>query len=485
MMKTLPDRRVSSRMLSWLCVLGLLASLIPLYGLSFFNHACYDDFGFSLRTHDAWLSSGSFLATVRAAVENTIGIRNTWEGTYATSFISALQPALFGEHLYWIATFVLLTFFLFANWFFLKQVLVHEFHLEGAAFRMAYCALCFVMIQFVPELSEAYFWFNGGVAYTLLWSVCLLRIGVWLRYIRTQKLHTWLILLALTLAAGGAKYSTLLLAVLVDALFVLHAFVRKRQSRWLELAQWAVLILCFVFSMTAPGNGVRAETLMGGMSAPRAILQAFYFGLALIGDWVTLPVLVAWLLVAWQASGPLRRSKWTFRYPLLVTGMAVCLFCAQLAPTLYTGNYIGDGRTLNTYYDTFLLMGCALSLYWMGWFLRRKNADICTSSLRVGALAAALVLFCVGCAGYGLDGMASVSALRSLVNGEARAYDQAMRERTAALLDPSQPIVTLYPVSNIPDAFMGDALESDHLEYVSHLYADYYDKQQVHIADVP
>jgi hypothetical protein len=66
-----------------------------------------------------------------------------------------------------------LTFFLFALWFFLRQVLVVVLHVDKPTFRMALCALAFVMIQFVPEMSEAFFWFNGGVAYTLLWSVLL------------------------------------------------------------------------------------------------------------------------------------------------------------------------------------------------------------------------------------------------------------------------------------------------------------------------
>ena len=133
------QRNISNRALAWLCVAVLLVSLMPLYALSFYNHACYDDFGFSLLTRAAWQETGSVLATVGAAVDNTKGIRNTWEGTYATSFISALQPALFGENLYWVSTLVLLTFFLFALWFFLRQVLVVVLHVDKPTFRMALC----------------------------------------------------------------------------------------------------------------------------------------------------------------------------------------------------------------------------------------------------------------------------------------------------------------------------------------------------------
>ena len=496
-------QRLSSRALAWLCVAALLVSLMPLYVLSFYNHACYDDFGFSILTRDAWQAEGDLAATVAAAFRNTTGIRNTWEGTYATSFISALQPALFGEQLYWVTTLVLLTFFLFALWFFLRQVLVRVLRVDRTTLALAMCSLAFVMIQFVPEMSEAFFWFNGGVAYTLLWSFMLLRFGVWIAFLhaprRGARAVLYALLLVLTLVVGGAKYSTLLFAALVDGLMVLCAFVRKKSSRWLEALAFVLLMICFVFSMTAPGNTVRAATLHGGVSAPVAVLQAFYFGLALAGSWFSLPLLVVWALVAWQLTDALRGSPFSFSHPIWVTAACICLFCAQLAPTIYTGNYIGDGRTVNTYFYTFVLMSCALVLYWVGWYLRMSEARGSVPAIasgrsrgvRIGALVIAAVLMIVGCVSHrshnggsaGVQNVAAVSALKSLLSGEAQAYDRAMSERDAALNDPSQPEVVLSPVENIPDAFMGDALESENIDYVLSLYADYYKKQRVSVAE--
>ncbi len=492
-------RRISNRTLVWLCVAGLLLSLLPLYALSFYNHACYDDFGFSILTHGAWRETGSLLDTFAAAVENTVGIRQTWEGTYATSFISALQPALMGEDHYWITTAVLLTFFLFAVWFFLKQVLVRMLQADEGTFWMAFCALAFVMIQFVPDLSEAFFWFNGGVAYTLMWSVMLVRLGLWVCFTQTKrragKTCYGALLALVTVVMGGAKYSTVLFAVLLDALIVLYGFVKKRGDRFSRLGIFGLLMVGFVFSMLAPGNGVRAATLMGGVSAPVAVLQAFYFGLALMGSWFSLPLLVVWAFVAWQLMETVRGCPYRFNHPIWITVLSVCLFCAQLAPTLYTGNYIGDGRTVNTYFYTFVIMSCALVLYWLGWLLRRTETRspfpaIGTrkkDGLRIAAFAAAVVLLVIGCVshqpdgaeGRGLQNVSAFSALRSLLNGEAAAYDKAMDERDAAMNDPEQPEVVLKAVEEIPAAFMGDALESDNIDYVLHLYQEYYEKQQV------
>ena len=144
-------------------------------------------------------------------------------------------------------------------------------------------------------------------------------------------------------------------------------------------------------------------------------------------------------------------------------------------------------------------MSCALVLYWLGWAQRRAEdhlpfAAIGTArrdGLRLAAFAAALVLLAVGCVSYRPEGSAdwslwntaSGSAVRSLMTGQAAAYDAAMDARDAAMNDPENTRPVLTPVDDIPSAFMGDALNADNLDYVLSLYAEYYEKQQVTAAE--
>ncbi|MDY3816609.1 MAG: hypothetical protein SOZ54_07255, partial [Candidatus Limiplasma sp.] len=58
----------------------------------------------------------------------------------------------------------------------------------------------------------------------------------------------------------------------------------------------------------------------------------------------------------------------------------------------------------------------------------------------------------------------------------------AMDQRDEEMNDPSQPEAVLRPVEDIPDAFMGDAAQSDNPSYVKQLYAEYYQKLQVTLA---
>ncbi|MEA4928323.1 MAG: hypothetical protein VB104_06545 [Candidatus Limiplasma sp.] len=534
-------KRLTRRATAWLSILLLLVGLLPLYALALYNHAFYDDFGFSLLTRDAWQTTHSIFGVVEAAVRNTVGIRQTWEGTYTTSFLSTFQPALFGEGAYWVTTFLLLTVFMLSVWFFLKQSLGGVYGMDRTAVFTAFGVLGFVLVQFVPDAAEAFFWFNGGVAYTLLWSVLLFAAGVWLKLERARggwrcTLLT-LLLAVLMVLLGGAKYSTVLFAALLALSATAWAFFKRRPKRWIDLLLTALLLAGFAFSMAAPGNAVRAKTLSGGMSAPKAVLEAVYFGLALLGHSFSLPLLAAMVLLVPLSIPALRRSGFAFGHPVWVTLLCVTLFCAQLAPTLYTGNYLGDGRVLNTYHYALVLMLAQVVLYWTGYFVRRTERGLspvvgydpfgletpplptvadsgalltegqtlpaapeapspaASTRLEEGLKAATLALVAglllVGCiayhpdgaASYGPQNMAGGSALRAVLDGQAAAYDAAMDARDATLNDSALQDVVLTPVPDAPAVFMGDALHSDNLEYVLNLYADYYDKATVRVAD--
>jgi hypothetical protein len=495
---------LSRRAVGWLCVLLLLTSLAPMVALSFDNHAFYDDFGFSLLTREAWTSTGSVFAVLQAAIANTVGIRQTWEGTYTTSFLSALQPAVFGEGWYRITTVVLLGGLLLALFYFLQQTLRGVLGLDGATVAAAFGALGFVMVQFAPDVAEGFYWFNGGVAYTLGWALAQFTAGLWLRFSRVKsragRVWMYLLTLLLSLLVGGVKYSTVLYTALLAGSYTVWAFLRHKPGKWAYLTFTAALLAGFAFSVTASGNGVRAQTLSGGMSALKAVLEAVYFGLALMGHSFSLPLLAAVALVTILALPALKRSKLSFAHPIGVTVFATALYCAQLAPTLYTGNYLGDGRVMNTYFFTFVLTVTLLALYWAGFLTRKYGkpgvADVSAvpnapPRVKVATLLVLAGLMAVGCVGYRPDGSASYgpqnmaggSALRAVTNGQAAAYDAAMDARDKLLNDPTLTDVTLTTVDDAPASFMGDALNADNVEYMLSLYADYYNKTSVRLGE--
>ncbi len=489
-------KTVSRRVVAALCVLLRLAGVAPMYAIAFYNHPYYDDFGFTIEPHAVWRDTGDVGATLRAGWERAKLERSTWQGTYTSTVLSAVQPGVFSETYYYWTTLLLLTSLLlgvgFAVWAFCREMLNAD---RASALSVASLTL-FVVTQFLPDVSEAVYWFNGGFGYTFGAMTLYLGLGaaIKLQYARRPAaVIGWTALTALLLLlAGGDGYPCALLTVCVFAFIALCAFLTRSRRKWIFLALWVWLAACFLYNCTAPGNLARAATLgAAGKSVPRTVAEAFYFGFALMGDFFSLPMLAVCVAAAALLLPALKRCKLAFSHPVWMTLACAALFCAQLAPTLYTGNYLGDGRVRDVYWYAYVAMGLLLTLYWAGWWAKRgPDAPAEAPRARLAPLLVAAVLLVFGCIGwkpdgaesYGPQNMAGGSALRSLTSGQAARYDAAMDARDALLNDRAQTEVTLTPITDVPAVFMSGALAGDMLEYVKSLYAEYYDKAAVTVA---
>jgi len=498
-MKLMPvNRRVSDRLLAALCVLLLLMSLLPLYILALYNHPFYDDFGFSLSVRHVWNETGSVMEAVKEAWRNMQETRHTWQGNYTATFLSGIQPGVFDEQLYFLTTFILLTSLIIGYSALFATALRKLLGAGWPAVLQMTSLLLFVMIQMTPAVDEGYYWFNGGIGYTFSYAIFALSLAVsiqlWHCSVKSRAVWLTIALYVLMVLLGGGSYSAGLFSLLVYVCAVILAFYRHSRWRWLYAGACMLLLIGFVYSMSAPGNAVRAATLQGGMNPVMAIAQSFYFGLGLIGDWFSLPLCVACTAGVFALIPYLMKAKYTFKNPVFITLICICLFCSQLTPTLFTGNYLGDGRSLNTYFFTYVMMIAFLAVYWMGWSIKRVAAYRAIGGeqkgVRAGAVLVAFAVLVAGLLAYhpaekaesGLMNLASGSAFRSLVTGEAAAYDQAMNERDAAMNDAEETEPVLKPVTEIPEAFMGDALDNENLDYVLNLYTEYYEKQRVTVA---
>ena len=138
-------------------------------------------------------------------------------------------------------------------------------------------------------------------------------------------------------------------------------------------------------------------------------------------------------------------------------------------------------------YDNYVLLSTALVVYLAGWALKRHGKARANRPLtRAGAAAAALLLL-LGMMSFqrtdeqlpGVQNTLTVSTLRSLVSGQAAAFDEAMTRRDDEMNDTSVRAAQLEPVEDIPEAFMGEVLDTDMKNYVLSLYAEYYQKDSV------
>jgi len=483
-----------ARLLAALCALMLLASVLPLYAVSFYNHPYYDDFRFSASVHDVWLSTHSLAKVLSAAWTSSQAVRANWQGTYTGTLLSNLQPGVFGERYYWVTTFALLTAFLLCFGFLFQTVFRKVLHANRAQTVTVVSLALFLMTQFLPAANEAFFWFNGGIGNTFIYSLLALSLALMLRLYGAGGGAPWLSLglFALTTLLGGGSYSGGLLGILLYALFASYAFVKKNRFRFVYAALTVWFLACFAYSISAPGNDVRAALIGAHPSAVKAVAQSLYYGVALLGQYATLPVLAVGLMLApllWRLA---KNSGFTFRHPALTLMLGACLFCAQLTPPLYAGVFLGGDRTADTYYFSFVTLFLTYETYLLGFLARRrerlgKPEYAPAPALRRGFAVFSACLFLTGCLGYkpseatlyGPMNMAGGSAALSIVTGEAARYDREMTARETLLNDASQPTVTLAPLSAVPSVFMADLLSPGATYDVIPTLRTYYHKDAV------
>ena len=108
----------------------------------------------------------------------------------------------------------------------------------------------------------------------------------------------------------------------------------------------------------------------------------------------------------------------------------------------------------------------------------------------INGLSISLCLLGMGClacrpageALYGVQNLSGPSAALSILSGEAARYDAEMTLREEALNDPAQPVVTLSPLTAVPDVFMDDLIVPGAEYDVRPSLAAYYGKEAILIA---
>ena len=492
--ETRTKRRSPATVLAWLCALLVLAGVLPLYAIAFDNHPYYDDYGFSANVHQAWTQTHSLGNALVAAWKSAKTVRTGWQGTYTGTLLSNLQPGVFSENLYWVTTFLLLTVFLLCFYYLFKTVF-RGVLLASRAETVCIASLAlFLMTQFLPAPNEAFYWFNGGIGNTFIYSLLALSLALMVKLYRAARRAPGLVaaLFLLAMLLGGGSYGGGLLGILLFMLFCVFAFTQKNRHRWVFTALTLWFWVCFAYSMLAPGNGVRAAMIGSHPSAAKAVLQSLYYGVALLGNYTTLPVAAVALALAPLLGRLAKASPYRFCHPLFVLVGGVCLFCAQLTPPLYGGVFLGAGRITDTYYYAYIVLALILETYFLGAYARRRErlglpACQLSGAARRGLLVASACLLLTGCIGYKPNGetmygpmnMAGGSAALSLLTGEAQQYDREMTARETLLNDASQPVVTLSPLSAVPKTFMADLLAPDATYDVRPMLCGYYGKTAI------
>lgn len=469
----------------------VVITIIPMLIVAKYSRASADDFGWGAGLRrQVWKETHSILQFIKTALKGTVKIYNEWQGTFTTTFVQAFQPEIFNVRAYFIVPYIMLAFFLGGTALLLHYILVKMLGIKKSVFVIVTSLYSLVSIQYIPSTGEAFYWYNGAVAYTLAYSVMLFCIYFSLKYIFSRKKRNLMMAVITAFFVGGGNYLTVVLLPLLLMLILCLLAPSRRHSLYLTIPL-AVFGVTAIINMKAPGTRVRGGSDFGFdmHNAFRAIGKAVYKGLKDVrSEYLHNPVIVICMVIIalFLASSMLgRKYEFSFRCPFLFIGMTFGSYLAMYTPTYYAGVGAPFGRMTNLisfYFELSLIVDMA---YVLGWFTRKwqdrwedkwKPLLMDWNKYKIFFLIAVAILILANPSWY--ETTALVRTVRYLSSGQAKQFEEAMGKRYELLLDEGLKDVELEAAPSAGPLFNYDVIE-DWNDWPNTAVAEFFNKDSV------
>lgn len=465
---------------------------VPVFVLAFYNVPSADDYTFAQQMH-LWVQEHGYHISgiLRCAARTSADYYVKWQGRYSESFLAAFMPETFG--CYWISTVIIYLFFTGSVVAFFRNLVrvlagkecVWIGNISGLVISM-------MVTQNVPFPVEAFFWFDGSMAYMFHHAVyiwmCAEAVRCFLMEKKRESVWNMLLLCLLAVVAAGGNNVTAFISILTYVIFAAIALLLRKKRRILLPA--ALSLAGFLVSYLSPGTLIRG----GGEYSPilTTIRKCFVWTIRqyLLG-WTTPAVLLMlvfltpFLLQILQKA--VERFDFHFPWPGLAAAGAFCFLSAMSCPSFYVLGEPGPGRLRNVVYVNYMILLVLTYSYLLGW-LTAKFPD---SSMwaRLGGfykkihawqgIGIAAVVYVVLCAGNFRTYGVSMEAARELFTGEAAAYHSEAAERKAIYLNQDIIYAEVEPYSIKPELLFFDDITDDPGNWKNIGVSTYYGKESV------
>lgn len=461
---------LSPKALGRVCLVLFVLSLIPLIAIALYNYPADDDFTYGFVVAQRWAQTHSLWQVVLAIGEKAAETYQIWQGNFVSNVLFNVSPLIFGVQYYFLSNWAFLALLCLSVGYLLKGALT-LLKAGRPAFWIVYGAVMTLTLQFMPSIGYSVYWHNGGI-YTVTACFLFLLEGVLARCLEGQSRGRAVVrggaAALLGFLIGGSFYGPMLGALVLVLAQTVWAWVRHARNRVHCLIALLFLLLAMAISVAAPGNLLRQERTGEALGPMMAVLTAVKDSFDVAAGFLRPQLLAALMLIIPALWQPLQKSPYAFRHPLWAAVALYGLFSASLVPGVFTGFGYTTERYYNVIYFYFLMLALGCGVYAEGAFIRllERRRDI---PLRVGEgfgqrYTALYLLVCLGLLLAGglnqpLSSVSSLSAARSLLNGEASRFRQEMSEREYYLLvTPEKELTEVEPLSVQPQVFKEDKL---------------------------
>lgn len=474
------------------CVLTLIVIQLPLFMIAKYDYPSADDWSFGKYMYQA-MQAGEGLPGVFHAIYQTLS-HNAWEARFSILILSALQPAAFGEHFYRITPYLMIGSVVFSQLLFLGECIKDSKKENRWLVLPIGIPIAILQILYCPYPEESFYWYNGSVNYTFVYSLSLILLTLYLeigiREIgRTKRILFTVLACLLAVLIGGNNFatsvSTMCLLLCLQIVFLICRKDAFRRTWIITLLETLSVLKC----VTSPLTATRLNGNFGGSVANTpimAILLSFERTFLNIISWTDLKMLLLLLLLIpflWKA---VRKMEYSFRLPGLFTALSFGVYSSQATATIYVDGTMGGGRQGAILWYFYVVWMVANVLYWCGWIAKRalkseksEKADRLSQKYLLrycavaGALLAAVVLF------GNVESTTSYRAYRMWRNGWAQAYGKGWEERIAVLKDESVKNPVFPPLNYVELLMYADLQPENGYVWVNSACAEYYGKESV------
>lgn len=475
---------------------------IPILIASFYNFPCADDFDQAANVYKIVSSQDNVLYILGKIVSNAyLAMKDqyfNWSGCYSSYFFSALEPFAFHKSLIFLNTFIFVGITIISVWYFLSSVLNKVLKLGKVYSNIIILIMINLMIQFIPSAFDAFYWFNGSFYNTIGFCAALVFSAIIVRLLcgitGYKKTTYFIVLSALAIFIGGTNYSTilvLLIMLLIVNVYLLFTIEVEKINKVLIISSTMVLIVCFIISVAAPGNSIRAD-YFNQQSAIKAILNSFLMAFWQMRGVLNIPILISLVFCAFLIIRKIKARKYHCKYPIIVLLFTFGLYSATFTPIIYATSGPPEARLVNIQYWFLLLFLLFDFVYLWGWIYCRyyeivepleKNSHILKilRNKRYAILLTCVIIFLCLTLGH-VKEISGVKVVCDLKNNTLQQFQTEMQIREELYNNPDIINIKVKELSKIPIIFTGYADVSEDIDYsINKAIANFYNKKSVQL----
>ncbi|MDE7251946.1 MAG: hypothetical protein K2O32_03265 [Acetatifactor sp.] len=368
-------------------VVLLVLLLYPLLRLAAYSVPWYDDYNYGRFAKAAMSEAPTLENALKGTWECIRTSWYAWQGTYGSIFFMVLTPGIWGEEYYHYGPIFLILLLTLAICVLVGTLLreVLRTDLVHTAGLSAVSAAMTVLLIYTAQ--EGFYWYNGGVHYVGMHAFGMLLVVTAVKIVCSSREEGWKSLgnvslwavlgSVLALFVAGSNFVTALQVLLVLLTVGGIGILLRRRRTFFMIPMLLVYAGGFYMNVTAPGNDKRAQSYIGWGKPPfQAVLYSFVEGGKHAWEFTGWMTLVFLLLMLPLILHMVKRTKFSFPYPGVVSLWSACLYATGFTPSLYSLGHGGLSRTLNAVKLTWELLLILNVVYWCGWLCRlRKSAD--------------------------------------------------------------------------------------------------------------